>query len=107
MITSRGTTPTYELTFPEDIDFTQADEIIVTFSEPDYDVILELTGTDIEITEDNVLSVYLTQEQTLLFTTNTVLLQVNWTYQEGGNTRRCASDIAKIKPVRNLKNEVI
>ena len=107
MITSRGTTPTYELTFPEDIDFTQADSIIVTFSEPDYDVILEMTGAEVEISENNVLSLYLTQEQTLLFTTATVLLQVNWTYQEGGNTRRCASDIAKIKPVRNLKNEVI
>lgn len=106
MTTSRGTTPTYTLTFPDNIDFSSASEVIVTFSDVNYNKILEKTTSDITI-DSNIISVYLTQEETLLFTTSSVLLQVNWLYDENGTIRRCASNIARIRPVRNLVNEVI
>lgn len=106
MITSRGTTPTYILTFPEDIDFTGADEVIVTFADTEYNTILEKSGADLTINE-NVIEVFLDQAETLSFTQSRVLLQVNWTYTENNITKRCASDIQRITPVRNLVNEEI
>ena len=95
-----GTTPTYVLTF-QGVDFTQADEIVVTISDMNEVTILELTPEATETT----LTFSLTQEQTLAMPIGSCLIQVNWLY-DGGN-KRAASNKAKIDFKKNLKNEVM
>lgn len=95
-----GTTPTYVLTF-QGVDFTQADEIVVTISDMNEVKILELTPEATETT----LSFSLTQEQTLAMPIGSCLIQVNWLY-DGGN-KRAASNKAKIDFRKNLKHEVM
>lgn len=56
----RGTTPTH--TFSVDVDLTDAD-VYVTYSQ-DGEVVLEKTGEDLTVTEDEI-SVTLTQDDTL------------------------------------------
>lgn len=95
-----GTTPTYVLTF-QGVDFTQADEIVVTISDMNEVTILELTPEATETT----LTFSLTQEQTLAMPIGSCLIQVNWLY-DGGN-KRAASNKAKIDFKKNLKHEVM
>ena len=95
-----GTTPTYVLTF-QGVDFTTADEIVVTISDMNEVTILELTPEATETT----LTFSLTQEQTLAMPIGSCLIQVNWLY-DGGN-KRAASNKAKIDFKKNLKNEVM
>lgn len=95
-----GTTPTYVLTF-KGVDFTQADEIVVTISDMNETTLLELTPEATETT----LSFSLTQEQTLAMPIGSCLIQVNWLY-DGGN-KRAASNKAKIDFKKNLKHEVM
>lgn len=103
----KGTTPTFTLTFPEGVDFTQASDIIVTFRSPRA-ILAEKTGEDVQIMGEgnNALSVFLTQEETLAFP-GQVMLQVNWTYTEGGTTKRACSEIAEVEVDQNLHNAVI
>ena len=95
-----GTTPTYVLTF-QGVDFTTADEIVVTISDMNEVTILERTPEATETT----LTFSLTQEQTLAMPIGSCLIQVNWLY-DGGN-KRAASNKAKIDFKKNLKNEVM
>lgn len=95
-----GTTPTYVLTF-QGVDFTQADEIVVTISDMNETTLLELTPEATETT----LTFSLTQEQTLAMPIGSCLIQVNWLY-DGGN-KRAASNKAKIDFKKNLKHEVM
>lgn len=60
----RGTTPTYILTLPQEIDLSVADDIYVTFSNKQYQILLTKSGDDLEI-EANTIKVFLTQEETL------------------------------------------
>ncbi len=94
-----GTTPTYVLTF-KGVDFTQADEIVVTISDMNEVKILELTPEATETT----LSFSLTQEQTLAMPIGSCLIQVNWLYD---GDKRAASNKAKIDFKKNLKHEVM
>lgn len=94
----RGTTPTLTLSFPEGTDFTGA-TVYVSLSSDDRTELLRITDLDIQ---DNVISLYLTQEQTLALPRR-VLIQVNWTY---GNQRAC-SNIVGIDTQSNLINEVL
>ena len=102
----KGTTPTYILTLPQDIDLDNASEVVVTFSDFHYQRILEKSGADLTI-EDNTISVFLSQEETLRFPEGKVRIQVNWTYISGGQMLRACSEIATIHAQKNLKNEVI
>lgn len=95
----KGTTPTYCLQF-SGVDFTEADNIVVTISDNTEHTILELTP---EVTETD-LTFELTQQQTLAMPSTPCLLQVNWTYGEG---KRACSNIVKINFRNNLKNEVM
>jgi len=95
-----GTTPTYVLTF-QGVDFTQADEIVVTISDMNEVTILELTPEATETT----LTFSLTQEQTLAMPIGSCLIQVNWLYNN--RDKRGASNKAKIEFKKNLKNEVM
>lgn len=105
-MTSRGTTPTYILTLPEGTDLSEASAIFVTFATPDYKTVIQKTGTELSI-DGNTIEVFLTQEETLSFPVGDILVQVNFTYQEGSVTKRAATTIVKTSSVRNLINEVI
>ena len=69
---TRGTTPNYIITV-KDLDTLQDNSVYVTFKQSD--VCLTLKDKDITI-EENKISVYLTQEQTLQFRHGVAKLQV-------------------------------
>lgn len=94
----RGTTPTLTLTLPEGTDFTGA-TVYVSLSDQKRNELIRIENPPIE---DNVISIFLTQEQTLSLPMY-VLIQVNWTY---GNKRAC-SNIVSIDTKRNLISEVL
>ncbi len=94
----RGTTPTLTLTFPEGTDFSGS-TVYVSLSNQNRKELIRLENPPID---DNVISIFLTQEQTLSLPMY-VLIQVNWTY---GNKRAC-SNIVSIDTKRNLINEVL
>ena len=111
-MTYTGTTPTYTLTFNE-VDLTQAVEVVVTISDTSQKTLLELSGTDLTITQilddhndvvGSTVSFTLTQAQTLVFTQGYLYLQVNW--KPSASTRAC-SDIVGISFRTNLKQEVM
>ena len=95
----RGTTPTLTLTFPEGTDFSGS-TVYVSLSDQKRNELIRMENPPIE---DNVISIFLTHEQTLSLPTY-VLIQVNWTY--AGNKRAC-SNIVSIDTKRNLINEVL
>lgn len=103
---SRGTTPTYILTLPDDIDLTTANHVIVTFSETNYKKIIEKKDDELTISEHEI-QVYLTQEETLQFPVSAILVQVNFTFNEGGKMKRLATTIERTHSARNLIEEVI
>ena len=95
----RGTTPTLTLTFPEGTDFTGA-TVYVSLSDDRKNELMRVTDLDIE---DNAISLFLSQEQTLALPP-VVLIQVNWTY---GTGERACSNIVSFDTKRNLINEVL
>lgn len=104
---SRGTTPTYRLILQDTtIDLAEANDVYVTFADGKYNKIIEKTGADLYI-DGNVVEIFLTQEETLKLPAGELLVQINWTYQEGTTTKRAASQIVRTTSARNLKNEVI
>lgn len=104
---SRGTTPTYRLILQDTtIDLAEANDVYVTFADGKYNKIIEKTGSDLYI-DGNTVEIFLTQEETLKLPAGELLVQINWTYQEGTTTKRAASQIVRTTSARNLKNEVI
>lgn len=103
MATSRGTTPTYTLVLKdENLNLETATDVYVTFSNKDYRKILEKSREDLTI-DGNEIEVFLTQNETLKFPLDHVLVQVNWIQQ----SKRCASVVGIIPVHRNLKEEEI
>lgn len=103
----RGTTPTFTLTFSDEhLDFSDARSIAVTISDRSQHCIVEITESDLTI-ETNSLSFSLSQEQTLSLPEGNLLVQVNWTYDQGNVVKRACSDVAQIDFRRNLKEEVM
>lgn len=93
----RGSTPTVILQFNQpDLDFTDTNNVYVTFSSNLKSV--TKTGDSLDI-EPNRISVYLTQKDTLGFQLDEVEVQVNWTYDDH---MRSGSKIKKIAVDRNL-----
>ena len=104
---SRGTTPTYRLILQDTtIDLAEANDVYVTFADGKYNKIIEKTGSDLYL-DGNTVEIFLTQEETLKLPAGELLVQINWTYQEGTTTKRAASQIVRTTSARNLKNEVI
>lgn len=95
----RGTTPTLTLTLPEGTDFSGS-TVYVSLSDDRRNELMRVTDLDIE---DNVISLFLSQEQTLALP-NRVLIQVNWTY---GTGERACSNIVSFDTKKNLINEVL
>lgn len=100
MSVPKGTTPTFVLTF-EDIDLTTASHVYVTFKGAGGKV----TKTDDDLTVDATsISVYLTQEETLILSNGAVAIQANWTFEDGS---RAASEIVKYTLTDNLLSRVV
>lgn len=95
----RGTTPTLTLTFPEGTDFSNT-TVYVSLSNVHKKEILRIENPSIT---ENVINIYLTQEQTLALP-SIVYIQVNWTY---GTGERACSNIVSFDTQRNLINEVL
>lgn len=102
----QGTTPTYAFTLAESVDLSTAESVYLTFAKTNYEVLLTKEDNDLQI-EGNTVSVFLEQDDTLSFPKGKVLVQVNWTYDEDGETKRACTDIATIEVKRNLLNDTI
>lgn len=99
----QATTPTFILTLPAEVDLDEAQSVYFTLSQDNYRSVTK-TGADL-IIEDNIVSVYLTQEETLKFRPNEYAkLQLNWTYTGGA---RASSRTVDIFIDENLLKEVV
>lgn len=97
----QATTPTFVLTLPETVDLTLAQNVVFTIVQGS----LKIVKTTSELTyTERVVSVYLTQEETLQFTKGTARLQLNWTYSNG---ERACSNIVNVEVSPNLLTEVL
>lgn len=101
----KGITPTFTLTLPEDINLEYASNVYVTFTR-DGAPKLTKTGESLDI-QQNVVEVFLTQEETLAFEGGAVLLQVNWTYQEDGLSKRACTEVVPLHLEENLEARVL
>ncbi len=99
----QGTTPTLILTFDEEIDFSDAKSVVVTFATDFGKKITEKSDDEISINA-NVISMSFNQEETLAFLPGPILVQVNVLYSDDS---RIASNIGVINWQKNLKNEVM
>lgn len=97
----QATTPTFILTLPQNVDLSIANDVYFTMRQGCTRV--QKHGEDLEI-EANVVSVYLTQADTVYVTKGTIDLQLNWTYDNG---ERACSEIKTIPVSENLLKEVI
>lgn len=102
----RGTTPTYIFKLPKDIDLGLAETVYVTFSNKQYQTLLTKRDDDLDISE-NLVSVFLTQEETLSIPKGEAYVQINWIYNDGQTRKRACSKIIPVPVDRNLINEVI
>ena len=106
----KGITPTIILTLPESSAVLSASHVYVTIA----DKCKSVTKQDDELTiqadtehEAINISVFLTQAETLAFHKGSVMIQVNWTYEESGTSKRACSTIGKLTFADNLLNGVI
>lgn len=97
----QGTTPTFILTLPDTVDLTGVKNLYFTLEQGN--VKLTKKGEDLSV-EGQEVSVYLGQEETLMFTPGRANLQLNWTYD--GGTRAC-SNIVTVPVGHNLLKEVV
>ena len=93
----KGTTPTFIFTF-KDFDPRTAEKIIASFSNG-----LEITETGMDI-DENSISVWLSQAQTLSMPQGGVTVQFNFLFQDG---QRVATRPERIEWSNNLHNEVM
>ena len=99
------TTPTFTLTLPEGTDLGLASEVVCTLAHDGKEVASK-TGDDLVI-DGNVVEVYFSQEETKNFPLGVLGIQLNWTYIDGGKTKRACSTIAKAYVDANLYKAVI
>lgn len=102
MSTPRGTTPTFTFTFSSDVNLSIASNVYVTFKSQNGTVLLTKSGEELTIS-DNIVSVSLTQKETLSFY-DTVKIQVNWTYPNG---KRASSEIETFNFSEQLLNKEV
>ena len=98
----RGTTPTFKLTIADQsVDLTDATNVYATFQQRNST--LTKTGASLTVTEHEV-DVYLTQAETLAFSSGGLEIQLNWTYSGG---ERACTNIVRINIGDNLVPEVL
>lgn len=98
----RGTTPTITLTIYE-IDLTELKSVYVTFCQHGTMITKQSGESGVEITEHTV-SVWLSQEETLRFTSGTVEVQLRG-LANGGNA--IATNVGRVTVKEVLLKEVI
>ena len=96
----RGTTPTFILTV-DGVDLTMAKNVYVTFAQRNTK--LTKTGQDIEVSSGQV-EVYFSQAESLKFSTGAIMIQMNWTYDDGS---RACTDIVSTDVGKNLEEGVL
>lgn len=96
----RGTTPTFILTV-EGVDLLEAKNVYATFVQKNNK--LTKTGQDIEVSSNQV-EVYFNQEESLRFSTGAIMIQLNWTYENGS---RACTDIVSTDVGKNLEEGVL
>lgn len=99
------TTPTFTLTLPAETDLGLASDVYVTFAKDGKEIATK-SGSDL-VVNTNVVQVYFSQEETKTFPLGVIGVQLNWTYQDGGKTKRACSTIAKVNVNANLYKAVI
>lgn len=102
----RGTTPSLTLTISgTGVNLSSANNVYVTLSNGLHTI--TKTGSDLAISATQVIC-YLTQAESLTFSEGRdVLVQVNWTYTDGGATKRAATITQAIEVTKQLLPEVI
>ncbi len=104
----KGITPTIILTLPPESAVDSASNVYVTIADKCKSITKKNDELTIAAGEEAVtISVFLTQEETFAFHKGSVMVQVNWTYQEEGVSKRAASTIGKLTFADNLLNGVI
>ena len=98
----KGTTPMLVLTFDTDLDFTTADNIVVSFATDYHRTIFEKNKRDFQVTS-NTITIPFTQQETLALKVSRMLIQMNALF----GTSRVCSDVAVLSWADNLKNEVM
>lgn len=96
------TTPTITLVLPEGYDLSEASNVYVTFSSGSGKVKLRKSGSDLSI-DGNTVGVDLAQEETGSLPEQTYI-QVNWTYIEGGTSKRNATKKAVVFFEKNTES---
>lgn len=100
----RATTPTFIFKTTGDVDLTFASEVHVTFSS--FGVLLDKTGEDIDV-EPKQISVYLSQEDTLLFKPGRCEVMINWVYSDGSRGSNDPDAPLVFNVTKNLLSKVI
>lgn len=103
----RATTPKITLEVENDVTLTEADDVYVTISDRDFNTLLEKHSTDVNVESDKVVSVILTQAESLSLPAGTAFVQINYIYTEDGELRRGATDRAEISIFKNNKEDVV
>ena len=104
----RATTPTLKITVKDPtVDLAGADQIFATIRQDQIKV--TKSGEAVTLTPPRTASVWLTQEESLLFREGIASVQLNWTYTdaEDGTYRRCATVPLEVSVNENLLPEVI
>ena len=103
----KGVTPTLTFTFPNEVDLTEAESVWFTMTDDKGKLLFDKDQNSQGITvTSHAVEVYLTQNETLSMPP-VVVMQVNWTYMQGGVLKRACSDKVRERFENNLKNEVI
>lgn len=97
----QATTPTFILKLPQDVDLGEATHVYFTLKQNEAEI--EKSDTDLTIDENEV-SVYLSQAETLMLSVGRARLQLNWTYENGS---RACSTVAVVEVTENLLKEVV
>ena len=102
----KGVTPPFSFTLPNEVDLTDAESVYVTITNLKHKLLLEKDQDELTIAAHQV-DVFLTQQETLAMPSGRILIQLNWTYNQGGQLKRACSDVIEETFKNNLKNEVI
>ena len=97
----QATTPTFILTLPQNIDLGEAAHVYFTLKQNDTEI--EKSDADLAIDENEV-SVYLSQAETLMLSVGRARIQLNWTYANGA---RACSTVAIVEVTENLLKAVV
>lgn len=101
----KGTTPTCKFKI-KNADLSTAQEIVVSFADTYFKPLFKKYIEDVTVTDNNIVSVWLSQEETLSLPTR-FMVQVDWTYQYGNKTNRGQTHKYTINTERGLHEKVI